>query len=265
MRPLGRTGLQVNTLSFGCGAVGGLMVRGEPSEQTRAVARAIELGVTYFDTAPLYGDGESERNLGRALRELGHPDVIVGTKVKGPATVAESLDASLRRLGLDHVDLLQLHDPVDDAAHVLETVVPALEAARDSGKARHIGFTAIGERAADVMGAFETAQIPYNRLIPDPALLERAAETGTGAIGIRVLAGGALSGTARRHANASPTLEPIGSGPSFEADVERAAQLEDPTVEAALRFAAGHPAMSTILLGISNLEQLELAAAALDL
>ena len=69
-RDLGRTGLQVSALGFGAGAVGGLMVRGDPAEQTRAVARALDAGITYFDTAPGYGDGRSEENLGRALREL---------------------------------------------------------------------------------------------------------------------------------------------------------------------------------------------------
>src|SRR5262250_1812986 len=101
-RTLGRTGLTVSALGFGCGNVGGLMVRGSPAEQERAVARAVELGVNYFDTAPLYGDGESEKNLGRALRAL-RPNVVVGTKFRlAPsergriaAAVKASLEASL--------------------------------------------------------------------------------------------------------------------------------------------------------------------------
>src|SRR5271163_3015896 len=121
-RPLGRTGLSVSVLGFGCGAVGGLMVRGAAADQARAVARAMEAGITYFDTAPSYGDGASERNLGRVLAEL-KPDVRLGTKVRlddadkaSIATaLAASLDASLRRLGLDHVDLLQLHNAITEA------------------------------------------------------------------------------------------------------------------------------------------------------
>ncbi len=70
MRSFGRTGMQISTLGFGCGAVGGLMVRGAPADQERAIARALEAGVNYFDTAVQYGDGASESNLGRALREL---------------------------------------------------------------------------------------------------------------------------------------------------------------------------------------------------
>ncbi len=80
-RTLGRTGLAVSALGFGCGAVGGLMVRGTPQEQERAIARALEWGVNYFDTAADYGAGESERNLGRVLAKL-KPDILVGTKIR---------------------------------------------------------------------------------------------------------------------------------------------------------------------------------------
>src|SRR5271165_3018676 len=102
-RTLGRTGLAVSVLGFGCGAVGGLMVRGNPADQERAIARAVELGINYFDTAALYGNGESERNLGRVLASL-RPNIHLGTKVNlapgersriGEAVVA-SLEQSLR-------------------------------------------------------------------------------------------------------------------------------------------------------------------------
>src|ERR1700756_2010782 len=104
-RVLGRTGTAISVLGFGCGAVGGLMVRGAPSDQERAVARAIEVGINYFDTAAQYGNGASETNLGRVLAKL-KPDVLVGTKVQLSRTgeddiaaeIARSLDASLRRL-----------------------------------------------------------------------------------------------------------------------------------------------------------------------
>src|SRR5690242_14036804 len=83
LRALGTTGLTVSALGFGCGSIGGLMVRGEPAAQRAAVARALDAGITYFDTAPQYGDGRSEENLGRTLRDLGAWDrVVVGTKVR---------------------------------------------------------------------------------------------------------------------------------------------------------------------------------------
>src|SRR5918998_1411003 len=120
MRNFGRSGLQLSVLGFGCGAVGGLMVRGDPAEQERSVAHALEAGVNYFDTAALYGDGESERNLGRLLKKLKPANAIIGTKVRlttsdlgqVSAGVSSSLEASLQRLGLDRVDLFYLHDPI---------------------------------------------------------------------------------------------------------------------------------------------------------
>jgi aryl-alcohol dehydrogenase-like predicted oxidoreductase len=69
LRVFGRTGMQLSVLGFGCGAVGGFMVRGDPVDQERTIARAIAAGVNYFDTAVQYGDGESERNLGRVLQK----------------------------------------------------------------------------------------------------------------------------------------------------------------------------------------------------
>src|SRR5256886_10082738 len=102
LRVFGRTGMQLSVLGFGCGAVGGLMVRGDAADQERTIARAIAAGVNYFDTAVQYGDGESEKNLGRALRKLKPESAIVGTKVRLPAAdfarideaVAKSLEGS---------------------------------------------------------------------------------------------------------------------------------------------------------------------------
>jgi aryl-alcohol dehydrogenase-like predicted oxidoreductase len=91
MRIFGRTGLPLSVLGFGCGAVGGLMVRGDPLDQERTIARAIAAGVNYFDTAVQYGNGESEKNLGRILHQLKPPDVVVGTKVRLRAPVSATL------------------------------------------------------------------------------------------------------------------------------------------------------------------------------
>jgi L-galactose dehydrogenase/L-glyceraldehyde 3-phosphate reductase len=109
MRMFGRTGLKLSVLGFGCGAVGGLMVRGDPLDQERTIARAIGAGVNYFDTAVQYGNGESEKNLGRILQQLRPPDVVVGTKVRLPSAsfgdiadaVTTSLEHSLIRLRRD--------------------------------------------------------------------------------------------------------------------------------------------------------------------
>ena len=122
-RPLGSTGLNVSEIGFGCGNVGGLMIRGEHSDQVKAAARAMELGINYFDTASSYGDGQSETNLGRVLKELS-ADVYVGTKfrvtthepgrIKG--NVIASVEQSLTRLQREQVDLIQMHNHVASKA-----------------------------------------------------------------------------------------------------------------------------------------------------
>jgi aryl-alcohol dehydrogenase-like predicted oxidoreductase len=303
-RKFGRSGLDVSVLTFGCGAVGGLMTRGAPDDQERAVARAIEAGVNHFDTAVAYGNGASEENLGRVLRQL-RPQVIVSTKVRVPAqrpdigaAIAASLEGSLQRLQRDHVDVFQLHNVIAQRAdgltmsvdEVLGDVVPALNRARDQGKTRFIGFTAIGETAAlhriIDSGAFDSAQVPYNALNPSagapvpagyPAqdyggILDRAMQAGVGTIGIRALAGGALSGSEARNPLGLATVEPIGSGASYAADVARARRLE-PMVheghagsltEMAMRFVISHPRLSTAEIGLANMDELEAALSAVE-
>src|SRR5437667_9174423 len=97
-RAFGRTGLTVSALGFGCGAIGGLMTKGEPADQRRAVERALAAGITYFDTARGYGDGRSEENLGRVLRELGAWDrVVVGTKFRVEPTEIDDAAGAIRR------------------------------------------------------------------------------------------------------------------------------------------------------------------------
>lgn len=302
--PFGPDATPLPVLGFGCGSVGGLMVRGARADQERAVARALEVGVNYFDTAASYGNGASEQHLGSALRTLVARNVVIGTKVGlRPAefdrigdAVTESLHASLRRLQRDHVDIFHLHNAVTlngggeslSVRQVLEEVVPAFQALRTAGKLRLTGLTAIGETAAlqQVIdaGGFGSAQVVYNLLNPSaggslpagfPAqdyghLFDHTGRARTGVIGIRVLAGGALSGTTDRHPVASPAPTPIGSASSYDTDMQRASRFM-PLVtegfaaslqEAAIRFAISHPAMGTILVGMASLAQFEDAVAA---
>ena len=302
-RTLGRTGLKVSALAFGCGDVGGIMVRGEPADRERAIARAMELGINYLDTAPSYGSGESEKNLGVVLRAL-RPPVIVGSKCRlstadladVPGALARSVENSLTLLGRGRLDLFHLHNPigrvrserrlgVDD---VLDQVVPALKKLQEQGKIRFFGVTALGETGALhrvlACDAFDTAQVCFNLLCPAaghevplgfPAqdfdgLAHLAREHGVGTIGIRVLAAGALSGQVARHPIAIPSVAPIASGPDYATDAARAQAFERlvaeghaaSVVEAAFRFALTTDAMSTVLIGTSDLTQLEFAAAA---
>jgi aryl-alcohol dehydrogenase-like predicted oxidoreductase len=305
LRTFGRTGLQLSILGFGCGAVGGLMVRGAPADQERAVAQAIDAGVNYFDTAAMYGNGESEKNLGRILNKL-KPNVIVGTKVRIPsasfgrigAAVADSLDSSLKRMAREQVDIFHLHNAITangggeslSVNQVLDEVVPAFEKLREQGKLRFPGITAVGDTAAlhRVIDsrAFVSAQVSYNMLNPSAAealpsnypaqdygkMLDHTQAAGVGVVGIRVLAGGALSGASERHPIASPPPDPIGSANTYNADMERAQRLmplvqeglAGSLAEAAIRFAMTHKAMGTILVGMATIEQFEQSLAAVN-
>jgi aryl-alcohol dehydrogenase-like predicted oxidoreductase len=269
LRPLGATDLTVSALGFGCGAVGGLMVRGDASEQRQAVARALEAGITYFDTAAQYGDGRSEENLGRVMRELGAwSRVVVGTKVRlraeetaDPAgAVRASLEASLKRLGRSDVDVFHLHNPIAltrseagalDLGAVLGDVAQGLRAVVEAGLARHIGFTGLGDSAAvrEVVRAepYETVQAYFNALNPSAGytghaggqqdfegLIDTAALAGRGVIVIRVLAAGAAAAEPVRAANAGDPGGSLVSGGSYAADTERAARLRDLAIELGL-------------------------------
>src|SRR5262249_20195518 len=183
----------------------------------------------------------------------------IGTKVRLPSSdlgeianaVAKSLEGSLARLRLDRVDIFHLHNAITEAGgdqalsarQVLGEVVPAFERLRQQGKIRFLGLTAVGDTAAlhQVIDAraFDSAQVVYNMLNPSagealpanyPAqdygrLFEHTRAAGVGVVGIRVLGGGALSGSSERHPIASPPPEPIGTALSYDADVVRARQL----------------------------------------
>ena len=305
-RVFGRTGMRLSVLGFGCGAVGGLMVRGDPLDQERTIARALDAGVNYFDTAVQYGNGESEKNLGRVLQKLKPANVAVGTKVRLPSAdfgriadaVAKSIEGSLARLRLERVDILHLHNAVTEAGggealstpQVLGEVAPAFERLRQAGKIRFLGLTAVGDTAALAKvidaGDFASSQVVYNMLNPSAAaalparypaqdygrLFEHTREAGTGVIGIRVLAGGALSGSAERHPIASPPPAPIGSASDYEGDVARARRLlplvnegyAASLAEAATRFVLSQPAIGTILVGMATPQQFEDALAAVE-
>lgn len=303
-RPLGSTGLSVSALGFGCGAVGGLMVRGDPAEQRHAVSRALDAGITYFDTAAAYGDGLSETHLGQVMRDLSAwSRVVVGTKVrlrpeeliKPIEAVRASIEASLKRLGRDDVDLLNLHNPIAlvssnpqslELGEALSGVARGLQEVLQAGLARHVGFTGLGETAAihEVLRAepFETVQAYFNVFNPSAGfightggqqdfqgLIDTAARAGRGVIVIRVLAAGAATGMPSRPPNAGDPGSNLVSGGSYASDLERARRAADLVaelgldgpVELAIRFGLSKPGVSTVLVGYSNLGHLEEAIA----
>ena len=146
---LGRTGLRVSVAGLGCGGSSrlGRTAGKSMAESVAVVRRALELGVTFFDTAEAYG---TEEILGEALRGVPRDSVAIATKtlarrggaLRAPGDALASLDASLRRLGTDHVDLFMVHAVAPgDYEAVRDRLLPALRGARDAGKARHIGLS----------------------------------------------------------------------------------------------------------------------------
>jgi aryl-alcohol dehydrogenase-like predicted oxidoreductase len=262
-RELGRTRLRVSEIGFGCGNVGGLMIRGSHDEQVQAIRKALELGINYFDTAQQ-----------RSLRE------------------------SLSRLRRKSVDVFQLHSQITlkrggsnqrtlEVEDVLGVggVADAFDEAKSKGLIRYCGFTGLGETEAlhQIIdsGRFDLVQAYYNLLNPSAGLLaptgfvghdfrfliRKASEKKMGVVVIRVLAGGALGGEAARQGYASPSPGPLIRGTDYEADLDRAEKLhflvggEIPSLaQAGIMFALMNRAVSIALVGFSNLGQIEEAA-----
>ncbi len=259
--------MNVSALGFGCGAVGGLMVVGDAGEQRRAVARALEAGITYFDTAALYGNGRSEENLGRVLRELDAWDrVVVGTKTRVDTTdqprqvIRQSLEASLRRLGHDSVDVFHYHNSIgkQDLSNVLGEIARGFEDVVQAGLVQTY-FNVLNPSAG--YAGHSGGQQDFGGMI------DTAASAGRGVIVIRVLAAGAAAGVPDRVQNAGDPGRGLVGGSSYQSDVARAQALatlasqlgmESP-IELALRFGLSKPGVSTVLVGYSNFDHLEQA------
>lgn len=195
-RRLGRTGLSVSEVGFGGAGIGHVWGRTTDKECERAVRRAIDLGVNFFDTSPMYGGGRSEENLGRALQGL-RERVYIATKVRLQteddladmcAAVRRSVEQSLRRLRTDRLDILQIHHQLGpEGGQYLAAAGPppryafrltqpqglrlgaAMQQTVREGKVRFLGITAWDGHPAVIeplmaSGVFDTAQILYNML-----------------------------------------------------------------------------------------------------
>jgi len=194
---LGKTGLEVSRV-----AMGGIpLQRPSIDEAIRVVHRALDLGVTFFDTAAGYG--VSEERFGKALAGGRRQGVVIATK-SGRRTKDEAageIERSLKRLQTDYIDIWQFHN-IADPETMAQVLGPggAMEAAQDAvqaGKIRHIGLSSHSlDMAIDAVksGHFETIQFPFNYITREPTeeLIPLAAERGVGFIGMKPFAGGML-------------------------------------------------------------------------
>jgi aryl-alcohol dehydrogenase-like predicted oxidoreductase len=152
-RQLGRTGLQVSALSFGASSLGGVFRDIDEGEGIRAVHTALDEGINFIDVAPYYGETLAETVLGRALRGIPRDRYHLATKVGrygarefdfSPSRVIASVDESLARLGIDHIDLIQVHDIEFGSLEIIvEETLPALRELQRSGKVGLVGITGL--------------------------------------------------------------------------------------------------------------------------
>ena len=294
-RRFGRAGLEVPAITFGGGWVGGVLIHGAADEAFAALDLAAEAGIDWIDTAASYGDGVSETVIGAWLADR-RPDPAprISTKFRidpgvggWRAQMMRSVDASLRRLGRDRVELVILHNFLESeggafgADEALETA-DVMQTLREQGLCDHVGMTALGDPAALARvvgsGRFDVAQVYYNAINPTAwtrlenwnstnfdGLLHACMGQDMGVMGIRILAAGHLAST-ERHGREVPVTANAG-----DAAEERRAAAVRPALDghgtpaqAALRFGLACPALSTVVVGLAELDHLRQAIAAAE-
>lgn len=290
------TTLDVSILGLGCWAFGGQHwgddVRDEDAIAT--IHAALELGINLFDTAPLYGEGHADRLLVRALGPRIR-EVVVATKVGvrphgrdghaesdlRPAHIREDTEASLRRLGVERIDLLQVHWPCE-VGTPLDDTLDALDRLVESGKIRHYGlcnYDAAALRDARARHPVATLQTPYSllRREAEGALASAGTALGVGLIAYEPLCRGLLSGKLLRAPARFPASDMRSRDDRFQgawlrhnlalvADLDRAAtKLGVPTAALALGWVMSRPWVSATLVGAKRPAQLRESAQALRL
>ncbi len=297
---LGRTGLDVSRVGFGGGGIGEVWGATSRGEAVRAVHRALDLGINYFDVAPAYGDGKAEEALGAALQGRGE-NVIIGTKVRISAediedvagAVKRSMETSLRLLKRDSVDILHVHNrftktrgetPDSLAAEdVIGQVLGAYKAMQQEGKTRFIGLSAMDHHVPTLNQIMETGEwdtvLAYYNLLnwtaqssPPPGVnvfdngqnILLAKKHNMGVIGIRSHAAGALTDAVDRPI---PTDNEL-----LRQDVASAARLGfllDDSItnlsQAALVFCLMNRDVHTTVPGVKNQAETEEIASCIDL
>jgi len=291
---MGTTGTQVSRLCFGAMSFGGMADWTLNEEDSFALMRkACEAGINFFDTADVYSRGESEQILGRALKELKvrRDETVVATKVfipmgRGPNRaglsrkhIMQSIDASLQRLGMDYVDLYQIHrfdyeTPMEETIEALDDVVKA-------GKALYIGASSMFAyqfskylHRADHMGRtrFAMMQNHYNLLYREEEreMNPLCAEEGVGLIPWSPLAGGVLAGSRKAgttRANSSWSRDRYNRPADqnvLDALEKVAAARGEPAAQVAIAWMLSKPAVTAPIIGATKVSQLDAPLAAVE-
>ena len=297
---LGRTGLRVSRAGFGGGGIGQVWGATTEAEAIRSVHRALDLGITFFDVAPSYGDGKAEEALGKAL--VGRREsVVVATKVRLRAdemddvagAVQRSVERSLNRLRRDGVDVLHVHNRfTEERGEALDSITgddvlgPVLDAYKEmqhEGKTRFIGLSAMDHHVPTMhrlinSGEYDTVLAYYNllnRTAQDPKppgadifdngqIIPMAKTKAMGIIGIRSHAAGALTPALDRPPNAGDAL--------MAADLRKAAELDfllegpiQTLSQAAMVFSLMNRDIHSTVPGVKNAAEAEETAGCVDL
>ena len=270
---LGRTGLRVRRLALGTAPLASIFWGNEADTAVGTVARALELGVRFFDTAPFYGLGEAERRLGRALAAAGGPRPVIATKAGRLLTdepdgsvgvrfdfsydaAQRSLESSLERLGVDRVDIVHIHDPDDHIDEAIEGTFPALVALRDQGV---IGVVSLGTNSVVTAEAFlERADLDCMLVAGRYTLLDRSAVGLIDACserGVAYLAAGVFNSGVLARPQAGAWYD---YGPASDETLARAAAIDAVCQRhgvalkaAAVNFALTNPNVAAVVVGMA--------------
>jgi aryl-alcohol dehydrogenase-like predicted oxidoreductase len=293
---LGRTGLEISELAFGGGVTGGILINPDEATRHNALRRAVAAGINWIDTAAIYGNGESERTIGRHWGSLS-PRPNISTKVRLEAedvddisgAIERSLEQSLERLGADSIALFQLHNHLGRSVGGRLALAPeqvlgrggvadTFDRLKEQGLFRASGLTVAGDTRSCLevinSGRFDAAQVYYNAINPSAAwtrvppdwkgqnfsgVLAACFRQNMGVLNIRVLAGGALA-TPRR----PDGLFMMTTGTDLDNEmrcgnaVRRALGDQYGTpAQTALRFVLGNRDIHTRVIGISELTQID--------
>ena len=290
-RTLGKTGLRVSIVGLGTMVHAGHFGPMKDSESLEAIETALELGVNFIDTSDAYGAGYGETLLGNVFK--GKRDTIViatkggnvmvgpnrGKRIFEPDYISRVMDESLRRLQTDYIDLYQLHNPT---VEVIErgAVWEVLERAKKAGKIRHYGVSinSMEEGTAAVKdGRAETIQVEYNLLAQEPAetFFPAAQQANIGVIARVPLKRGILTGKLKQSDEQRFQGEDVRArsfkGEAFAQELAKAEQLKflahgpvQSLGQAAIAFCIAHPAVSVVIPGARNAEQMRENASAAD-
>jgi aryl-alcohol dehydrogenase-like predicted oxidoreductase len=268
-RTLGKTGLRIPILSFGASSLGQEFRRVTLDEAIRSVQVALDCGLNFVDTSPFYGRGMSEVLLGVALRDVPRDSYLICTKLGrydlqhfdfSAQRVVESIDVSLHRLGVDHLDICLCHDiEFVEMQSIVDETLPALCKVRDQGKVRFIGFSGypmkifkfiLDQTTVDCVLSYNQYTLQNTRFADELVPYLKAK-------GVGVMNAGPFSARLLTNAPLPKWLkEPENVKAAARTAAEYCARQGVDIAKLALQFSAAHPDISTTIAGSANPENI---------